>query len=95
LITRAKVAVADGNRGERLAAALAGPSVIHVIFFARVVSSDDRRSGRGRRQRASLIPIAPSADLRVLKCQVGLLFAVTGPALLLLLRVAAKVGALG
>jgi len=35
-----------------------------------------------------------AADLRVLKWQMGLLYAITGPTLLLLLRVAAKVGAL-
>lgn len=34
------------------------------------------------------------SDLRVLKWQVGALFAITGPTLLLLLRVAGKVGAL-
>jgi hypothetical protein len=35
------------------------------------------------------------ADMRVLKWQVRLLFAATGPSLLLLLRVAAKLGAPG
>jgi hypothetical protein len=38
---------------------------------------------------------AVRSDMRVLKWQVGLLFAITGPTLLLLLRVAAKVGAFG
>jgi hypothetical protein len=35
------------------------------------------------------------SDMRVLKWQVGLLYAITGPTLLLLLRVAARIGALG
>ena len=35
------------------------------------------------------------ADLRLVKWQVALLYAITGPTLLLLLRVAAKVGAFG
>jgi hypothetical protein len=38
---------------------------------------------------------AVRSDISVLKWQLGLLFAITGPTLLLLLRVAAKVGALG
>ena len=38
---------------------------------------------------------AVRSDMRVLKWQVGLLYAITGPTLLLLLRVAAKVGAFG
>lgn len=45
---------------------------------------------------ASLEPqfAAVRSDIRVLKWQMGLLFAITGPTLVLLLRVAAKVGAL-
>ncbi len=35
------------------------------------------------------------ADLRLLKWQVGLLFAIAGPTLLLLIRVAVKAGAIG
>ena len=38
---------------------------------------------------------AVRSDMRVMKWQVGLLYAITGPTLLLLLRVAAKVGAFG
>ncbi|WP_428531618.1 hypothetical protein [Rhodopila sp.] len=38
---------------------------------------------------------AVRADLRLVKWQVALLYAITGPTLLLLLRVAAKVGAFG
>jgi hypothetical protein len=38
---------------------------------------------------------AVRSEMRMLKWQVGLLYAITGPTLLLLLRVAAKVGAFG
>ena len=38
---------------------------------------------------------AVRADLRVMKWQIGLLYAIAGPTLLLLVRVAAKVGAFG
>jgi hypothetical protein len=38
---------------------------------------------------------AVRSDMRVMKWQVGLSYAITGPTLLLLLRVAAKVGAFG
>lgn len=47
------------------------------------------------RSEVQAMDLRHGADMRVLKWQVGLLFAVTGPSLLLLLRVAAKVGALG
>jgi hypothetical protein len=71
--------------------------VVEVYDALRSIGVAEDKATKAAEAMATLEPqfALMRSDLRVLKWQVGLLFAVTGPTLLLLLRVAAKVGAFG
>lgn len=68
--------------------------VVEIYDALRSVNVDEERARKAAKAMASLHPELESirSDLRVLKWQVGLLFAVTGPTLLLLLRVPPRSG---
>jgi hypothetical protein len=71
--------------------------VVEVYDALRSIGVSEDKAAKAAEAMATLEPqfAAIRSDIRVLKLQLGLLFAFTGPSLLLLLRAAAKMGALG
>jgi hypothetical protein len=70
--------------------------VVEIYDALRSIGVAEDKATKAAEAMASLEPLfaAVRSDIRVLKWQMGLLFAITGPTLVLLLRVATKVGAL-
>jgi hypothetical protein len=80
-----------------MAEAVMATMVVEIYDALRSIGVAEDKATKAAEAMATLEPqfAAVRSDIRVLKWQLGLLFAITGPTLLLLLRVAAKVGALG